>query len=111
MELGRLVGAGLQEAYETLKQHCEEIGRPFDEITLTAGAWISFPEDLSTFEPTYEHSFYPGQTFDVFGPTPAEAIVELRKLVDVGVSHFPLIFDDPRVLRRFVDEVVPAFRA
>ena len=31
--------------YEILRQHCEEIGRPFEEIGLTAALTISFPED------------------------------------------------------------------
>jgi len=96
--------------YELLRAECEAIGRPFREITLTASLSISLPNDPSTFQPTYEHHFYPGQVFATVGPTPADAIREIERLVDVGVSHFPLGFDDVDDLRRFIDEVVPNVR-
>jgi alkanesulfonate monooxygenase SsuD/methylene tetrahydromethanopterin reductase-like flavin-dependent oxidoreductase (luciferase family) len=44
------------------------------------------------------------------GPTPTDVIDEIERLVDVGVSHFPLAFDDLHDLRRFIDEVVPHVR-
>jgi alkanesulfonate monooxygenase SsuD/methylene tetrahydromethanopterin reductase-like flavin-dependent oxidoreductase (luciferase family) len=98
-------------AYETLKAACEAIGRPFDEITLTSGIEVSLPDDPSTFVPTYQHRFYGDKvTFHVFGPTPADVIREIETLVDHGVSHFQVAFDDMRSLRRFLDEVVPVVR-
>jgi len=96
--------------YEILRDHCKEIGRPFGEITLTAGLVIWFPEDPSSFEGTFEHPFYPGQTFDVIGPTPDDAIREIRQLIDIGVSHFQPTFEDTATLRRFINEVLPALR-
>jgi alkanesulfonate monooxygenase SsuD/methylene tetrahydromethanopterin reductase-like flavin-dependent oxidoreductase (luciferase family) len=95
--------------YEILRQHCEEIGRPFDEIDLTCGLTVSMPDDPATFQPTYTHSFYPGQVFDILGPTPADVIGEIERLVDVGVSHFQVGASDMTTLRRFANEVVPAF--
>jgi alkanesulfonate monooxygenase SsuD/methylene tetrahydromethanopterin reductase-like flavin-dependent oxidoreductase (luciferase family) len=68
------------------------------------------PADPSTFQPNYEHSFYPGQVFWSVGPTPTDVIDEIERLVDAGVSHFPLAFDDLHDLRRFIDEVVPHVR-
>jgi hypothetical protein len=68
--------------------HCDSVGRPFNEIVLTAGLPVNMPADPSTFRPTYEHSFYPGQTFSVLGPTSVEVIEEIERLVDHGVSHF-----------------------
>jgi alkanesulfonate monooxygenase SsuD/methylene tetrahydromethanopterin reductase-like flavin-dependent oxidoreductase (luciferase family) len=97
-------------AYERLQAACEEIGRPFEEITLTASLTISFPEDPTTFVPSISHEFYPDQKFGVIGPTPDDAIREIELLVDKGVAHFPLIFDSIRELRLFVDEVVPRVR-
>ena len=97
--------------YELLRQRCEEIGRPFEEITLTAGLTVSFPGDPTTFEPSYEHRFYPGQVFGILGPTPDDAIREIQRLVDVGVRHFLPAFSDMATLRLFVDKVVPAFAA
>jgi alkanesulfonate monooxygenase SsuD/methylene tetrahydromethanopterin reductase-like flavin-dependent oxidoreductase (luciferase family) len=46
-----------------------------------------------------------------FGPTPSDAIDEIRRLADLGVTEFTTWFWDLNTLRRFVDEVVPAFAA
>jgi alkanesulfonate monooxygenase SsuD/methylene tetrahydromethanopterin reductase-like flavin-dependent oxidoreductase (luciferase family) len=99
-----------REPYERLREHCAAIGRPFEEIALTASVDVSLPDDPSTFVPTYEHSFYPGALFHYLGPTPADAIHEIERLVDVGVSHISVSFEDMTTFRRFLDEVVPAVR-
>lgn len=99
-----------RKPYEILRGLCAEIGRPFEEIKLTAGLTVSLPDDVSTFQPSYEHSFYPGQGFTVLGPTATDAIREIERLVDVGVSHFQPIFEDLTTMRRFIDEVVPVVR-
>jgi alkanesulfonate monooxygenase SsuD/methylene tetrahydromethanopterin reductase-like flavin-dependent oxidoreductase (luciferase family) len=96
--------------YETLKARCAEIRRPFEELTLTAGVDVSLPDDPTTFQPTYEHTFYPGQVFRSLGPTAADVILEIERLVDVGVSHFQVSFADMTTYRRFIAEVVPAVR-
>jgi alkanesulfonate monooxygenase SsuD/methylene tetrahydromethanopterin reductase-like flavin-dependent oxidoreductase (luciferase family) len=99
-----------RQPYETLRRLCEEIGRPFDEIGLTAGVNVYLPDDPAGFVPRYTHDFYPGSTFDNLGPTPADVIRDIEQLVDVGVGHFQVRFDDMRSLERFVAEVVPAIR-
>ena len=99
-----------REPYELLRQECEAIGRPFEEITLVTELTVSLPDDPSTFVAGYEHSFDPGQVFTVAGPSPADVIREIEQLVDVGVSHIALNFDDLAGIRRFVDEVVPVVR-
>jgi alkanesulfonate monooxygenase SsuD/methylene tetrahydromethanopterin reductase-like flavin-dependent oxidoreductase (luciferase family) len=96
--------------FERLKAACEEIGRPFEQITLTAGLEVSLPEDTSTFEPTMTHPFYPGQLFGISGPTAAEVIRDIEKLVDLHVRHFQLHFSNRRELDRFVAEVIPHVR-
>jgi hypothetical protein len=58
----------------------------------------------------HRNSFYPGQTFDVIGPTPEDAIREIRQLIAFGVSHFQPAFEDMSTLHRFIEEVLPAFR-
>jgi hypothetical protein len=108
VELGRSWDFVYRRPHEILRGHCVEIGRPFDEITLTAGLGVWFPDDPGDFEGTYEHSFYRDQTFDGLGPTPEDAVREIRKLIDVGVSHFQPAFEDSATLRRFIDEVLPA---
>jgi alkanesulfonate monooxygenase SsuD/methylene tetrahydromethanopterin reductase-like flavin-dependent oxidoreductase (luciferase family) len=95
---------------EILRRHCEEIGRPFEEITLTAGLTVWMPDDIAEFVPTYEHSFYPGQVFPVLGPTAEDVIREVELLVDHNVQHFQVACEDERTLDRFIAEVVPNVR-
>jgi alkanesulfonate monooxygenase SsuD/methylene tetrahydromethanopterin reductase-like flavin-dependent oxidoreductase (luciferase family) len=99
-----------REPYETLRRHCEAIGRPFDEIRLTAGLTVNLPDDPSTFVPKYRHDFYPGLDFPILGPMPADAIREIERLVDVGVVHFQVALEDMPTYRRFIEDVVPAVR-
>jgi alkanesulfonate monooxygenase SsuD/methylene tetrahydromethanopterin reductase-like flavin-dependent oxidoreductase (luciferase family) len=99
-----------RQPYETLRRHCETIGRPFEEIVLTAGVEVSLPADPAAFVPTYVHTFYPDALFHLLGPTPADVIAVIERLVDVGVSHFQVSFDDMATYRRFIDEVVPIVR-
>ena len=99
-----------RQPYETLQEHCRAIGRPFEEIVLTAGIEVSLPNDPHAFVPTYEHSFYPGSLFHLLGPSPGDVVRDIERLVDVGVSHFQIAFDDMTTYRRFIDEVVPVVR-
>ena len=99
-----------RKPYEMLRRQCEEIGRPFEEITLTAGINVSMPEVPATFEPTYEHAFYPGQTFHILGPRPDDVIREVELLVDIGVKHLQISFEDVPTIDRFIQEVVPNLR-
>jgi alkanesulfonate monooxygenase SsuD/methylene tetrahydromethanopterin reductase-like flavin-dependent oxidoreductase (luciferase family) len=96
--------------YERLRAECEAIGRPFEAITLVSELTISMPDDPSSFRRTFEHVFYPGQLFGNAGPTAADVIREIEQLVDVGVKHLALNFDDMAGLARFIDEVVPNVR-
>ncbi len=82
-----------QRPHDILREQCEAIGRPFEDIALTAELAIELPDDPSGFEPTFEHSFYPGQTFRVAGPTPADVAREIELLVDHRVAHIALNVD------------------
>jgi alkanesulfonate monooxygenase SsuD/methylene tetrahydromethanopterin reductase-like flavin-dependent oxidoreductase (luciferase family) len=95
---------------ELLRAESEAIGRPFEEITKICELPISMPDDISGFEATYTHSNYPGQTFGVAGPQPAQVIREIEALVDVGVSHLALSFEDMPTFERFLADVVPNVR-
>ena len=99
-----------RDPYTKLRAHCDSIGRSFDDIVLTAGLPVNLPADPSTFEPAFEHSFYPGQTFYDLGPTAAEVITEVEWLVDLGVSHFQVQVQDMETLERFITEVTPRVR-
>lgn len=77
----------------TLQQHCESVGRPYEEIERTA---------LSTVH------LAPGQM------TAAEVINSCRELAEVGVQH--VIFNMPNVheitpLEIFAQEIIPAAAA
>jgi len=61
--------------------------------------------------PPILHSFYGDRiVFHLFGPTPTDAVRESECLVDVGLSHFQVSFDDMATYRRFIDDVVPVVR-
>ena len=96
--------------YERLRQHCDDMGRDFSEIVLTAGGFVDMPSDASSFEPSYTHEFYPGQVFGILGPSPPDVVREIETLVDVGVQHFQLSFADIASFERFLDEVEPVVR-
>ena len=99
-----------REPYERLRAECDAIGRPFEDITLACELAVAMPADASSFAPSYEHEFYPGQIFGVAGPTAAEVIREIETLVDVGVEHIALSFDAMSDLQRFTAEVAPHVR-
>jgi alkanesulfonate monooxygenase SsuD/methylene tetrahydromethanopterin reductase-like flavin-dependent oxidoreductase (luciferase family) len=97
--------------YEILRAHCEDIGRPFDEITLLCELTISMPDDPDTFEATYTNEVaYPGQVFPIVGPRPEDVIREIETLVDHGVAHVVVNVETLPELQRFIDEVVPVVR-
>jgi hypothetical protein len=61
---------------------------------------IDLPPDPSQFQ-------QPEDTY-LLGPTPADAIRQLRPFVELGVSHILLRTADIATLERFRDEVAPA---
>jgi alkanesulfonate monooxygenase SsuD/methylene tetrahydromethanopterin reductase-like flavin-dependent oxidoreductase (luciferase family) len=98
-----------REPFETLRRNCDEIGRPFNEIALTAGFEVSLPDDPKAYAGEVDSGYYDYKSYPL-GPTPQDAIREIERLVDVGVRHFQLYFDGLPTLRRFIDEVEPAVR-
>jgi len=95
--------------YDRLVRGCDELGRDISEIKLTAGFEVYFPPDRADFPEPY-WSGYENFMVAPFGPTPAEAIDQIRPLVELGVSEFAVSFWDLDALCAFVDEVIPAFR-
>jgi F420-dependent oxidoreductase-like protein len=104
---------------EVLRRYCEEIGRPFGEITRTHGPdcrlfdtdeeadrWCDDPHggplrhDTSTAE--YRRNHLVG--------TPAQVAEQVQGFVDAGCKEFVLWLRDypsDETLRRFIQEVVP----
>jgi alkanesulfonate monooxygenase SsuD/methylene tetrahydromethanopterin reductase-like flavin-dependent oxidoreductase (luciferase family) len=92
------IGPNFMPAYETLKAECAAIGRDFSDLWLTATGQVHFPQDLSSYQAP-EHP--------VFGPTPADAIAQLKTYIALGIRSFPLVFADLYTLQKFDAEVAP----
>lgn len=94
--------------YRILKEQCEEIGRNPEEVWLTAAGEAHFPEDPADFRvPDLSQALVEPK----LGPTPTDAIEQLRPLVELGVTHFQIYFEDHRTLERFCAEVAPVLAA
>ena len=99
-----------RKPFELLRTECAQIGRPFEDITKVTELPVWITDDKSDFERTYEHSAYPGQVFGVSGPSSDVVIQDIEDLVDVGVSHIAIDFEDMTTFDRFLAEVVPHVR-
>jgi Luciferase-like monooxygenase len=86
--------SAFESAYRVLKQQWDAIGRDVREIRLTLGGTAHFPKDPSEFVPAdttavdiaVEGSIVPVEP--KLGPTPSDAIEQLRPLIERGVCHF-----------------------
>ena len=88
---------------EQLWRNCEAVGRDPGEITIWSEHGVEFPDDPTMFTQSSD----PNDAYTL-GPTPADAIAQLRPYVDFGISHF-IILADKETLKRFCAEVLPAF--
>ena len=92
-----------QPAYEELLRACDEVGRDPASIWLTAGADVDFPDDPADFEAEYPQPYYPEFPIRPLGPTPADAVEQLRPLVELGVQplhDLPQLLAHARTLQR-----------
>jgi alkanesulfonate monooxygenase SsuD/methylene tetrahydromethanopterin reductase-like flavin-dependent oxidoreductase (luciferase family) len=100
-------------AYRVLTQQCAAIGRDVGEIWLTLAGTAHFPEDPSAFVPSDPTAAYVDDSGYIvpeepkLGPTPADAVAQLRPFVELGVRHFQIAFEDQRTITRFCAEVAP----
>lgn len=108
---------------DVIRDHCETVGRDFEEIELTYDGHVVCTRDREKLD----------RIFDRVGPeevtawddvddvddlatiigTPEECVEQVQKFVDLGVSRFQFWFSDyPDMegLELFADEVVPEFR-
>jgi len=89
---------------QQLWRDCEAFGRDPREITIWSEHAVEFPEDPAAFVQSSG-----GNEEYKLGPTPADAIAQLRPYVEFGISHFIVLMNDLPTLNRFCAEVVPAF--
>ncbi len=109
---------------DELRTACSEVGRDWATMGLHAAGEAYFPVDPADFpalgdpagtmasvttaqDPT---GLYAGEIDWVMGPTPDDAIRQLRPLIDLGVTMVSVYFHDRRSAEVFAREVIPAFR-
>lgn len=104
---------------EVLKEHCSAVGRSFDEIEVSwAGACLVTDSRDEKDELLRRWSAQFGVTPEQYAlgalvGSPAEVQDRIAKFIDVGVTHFIPIANAPfnnESIRRFAEEVIPAFR-
>ena len=102
-----------EPAYRVLKEECDAIGRDVGEIRLTLGGKAHFPKDPSEFVPANTmaadivEAGYVVPVEPKLGPTPADAIEQLRPFVERGVRHFQIAFAEQRTIDTFCEKVAP----
>jgi alkanesulfonate monooxygenase SsuD/methylene tetrahydromethanopterin reductase-like flavin-dependent oxidoreductase (luciferase family) len=96
-----------EPAYRVLKQQCAAIGRGVGEIELTLCGAAHFPDEPSEFVPPVDNPEGGSVAEPKLGPTPADAVAQLRPFVELGVRHFQIGFEDQRTIERFCEEVAP----
>jgi alkanesulfonate monooxygenase SsuD/methylene tetrahydromethanopterin reductase-like flavin-dependent oxidoreductase (luciferase family) len=105
--------------YHLLVAACTDIGRDLSTVRLSTAGEVYFPSHPADFphatmsitDPAQDPSGSFADEFDwVMGPTPDDAIRELRPLIDLGVTLVTVYFHDRRSLDIFAREVIPAFR-
>ena len=108
--------------YDLLVSACADIGRELSSMRLSTAGEAYFPTDPADFpapgtgtmatislalDPT---GAYANEEDWVLGPSPEDAIRQLRPLIELGVSLVTVVFHDRRTLDLFAREVIPAFR-
>jgi alkanesulfonate monooxygenase SsuD/methylene tetrahydromethanopterin reductase-like flavin-dependent oxidoreductase (luciferase family) len=100
--------ARFEPAYAALVRACAEVGRDPATLWLTATAEVDFPDDPTTLaaaSPAGDED----QGMPPLGPTPADAVRQVRPLVERGVTHIMIDPRSQRTLERFSAEVAPVF--
>lgn len=107
------------QRYEILKRHCEEVGRPYDEILRTHfTSWLFIAETEREVRAKRAKYFPDGLTEEqeytrVFG-TPDQIVAYCAELVDAGVQYFVMQTQDAsdvESIELLGREVAPRVRA
>ena len=107
-----------QVPFDRLVAACADFGRDLASVRLSISGEAYFPVDPADFPDRAPMAISPAQDpsgsyadeFDwVMGPTPGDAIEQLRPLVELGVDHVTVYFHDRRSADIFAREVIPAF--
>ncbi|RLE69105.1 MAG: hypothetical protein DRJ45_07075, partial [Thermoprotei archaeon] len=116
---------GTPEIYEhkleVLYNHCENIGRNFNEIIKTHSLRIIIGENTSVVKDRFkqvEEFIQTGKSFKEVSNWPFigtydKIIDSFQKYIDLGVSEFILSFRGPpdfKQLREFAEKIMPSFK-
>jgi F420-dependent oxidoreductase-like protein len=101
---------------EVLRQHCEAVGRDYDEIEKTWSPEVYVRDTEAELRSVGGSTF--GEPFDSWRAgnlvgTPSEVVDKIGHYVELGCTSFiPWCRDYPstETLSRFADQVIPAFR-
>lgn len=105
-----------------IREHCETVGRDFEEIQLTYDGHVACSRDPETVDRLVEAGPDDATSLDdvdhvdeleTIAGAPEECAAQLERLVDLGVTGFQFWFlDYPDMTGQelFADEVLPAFR-
>jgi len=105
---------------EVLKQHCADIGRDFDEITVAQQCLVTIAEDETAAGPMIEtaqrifggHMGNPAGELALSG-TPERVCEQIQKHIDLGCTMFNIEFfgrDTREPAKIFAERVMPEFR-
>jgi F420-dependent oxidoreductase-like protein len=107
----------IRQKLDVLRQHCENVGRNFDEITRSTSMNTFLLEDgADPIKATAQaRGTTPYETFerDNFIGTAAQLRDHIAQLAEIGITYvityFPRVAYDQTMLQRYASEVIPAF--
>jgi len=110
----------LEHKTAVLKQHCEAIGRPFDEIVVSQQCLVTIAPNDEAAGPMIETAkkIFGGHMGDPTGPlaiagSPQRVREQIQKHIDLGCTMFIIEFfgrDTREPARLFAKEVLPHFK-
>jgi alkanesulfonate monooxygenase SsuD/methylene tetrahydromethanopterin reductase-like flavin-dependent oxidoreductase (luciferase family) len=102
-----------QKSLEILRQHCQAVGRNYDEIVKTyACDNFIIGASHTEVERIRDTTFFMKKNVPIEG-TPDEIVNNLQPFINLGVTHFQLRFADfpsTKGAELFIKEVLPRYK-
>ena len=103
--------AAVERYLEALRAHCQRLGRPIEEITLSNYLWLVIGRDEAEVARKREVLERARRPYHGIAGTPEQLIEQLRPYAALGVQHcvFQMTTEtDPAAVRLFGERVIPA---